>query len=542
VNIDDFRDIWLVTFDYTRSPGERPTPTRLAAREQRTGRIVQPQQGGLRGAPPLPTGAETLFVTFDAPAVLGCILSLGWPLPAQVLDLYAEFRCLTSGLLGPGDYGLEDALSHFGLEGEGVDGLGKLLVATLPHVSVGHALLRGRYAAAVARMEAVGVPLDVGRLGRLREGWGRIRDTLVERVDRDYGVFHNGALQPRLWGRWLNRNRILWPRREDGDLDLRIDAFREMGRAHPRLRRVAELQATLARFRAFELAVGRDGRNRCPLRPFASKTGRNQPGSSRFIFGPAAWVRGLIKPTQGMAVAYLDYEQQEFGIAAALSGDSAMREAYLSTDPYLAFAKQAGAVPPEATKQTHAEERERFKGCALGVQYGMQAWGLAARLGCSAQAAEHLLELHRRSYPTYWAWSDAVLATARRHGRLRSAFGWAVHAGPQSNPRSLRNFPLQANGAEMLRLACIVLTQRGVRVCAPLHDALLVEAPAGEIGGVVSDCREAMRWASEQVLGGFALRADAKIVRHPDRYMTDRGRAMWDLVFGLLDERPARCA
>jgi DNA polymerase I len=119
-----------------------------------------------------------------------------------------------------------------------------------------------------------------------------------------------------------------------------------------------ELRKTLSRLRVNRLAVGSDGRNRSSLRPFTSKTGRNQPSMNGFIFGSAAWVRALIKPEPGMGLAYVDYEQQEFGIAAALSGDSAMMEAYSSGDPYLAFAKQSGAVPPGATKETHAMERD----------------------------------------------------------------------------------------------------------------------------------------------------------------------------------------
>jgi len=39
------------------------------------------------------------------------------------------------------------------------------------------------------------------------------------------------------------------------------------------------------------------------LSPFASKTGRNQPSNSMYIFGPSVWVRGLIKPPEGYAVA-----------------------------------------------------------------------------------------------------------------------------------------------------------------------------------------------------------------------------------------------
>jgi hypothetical protein len=70
--------------------------------------------------------------------------------------------------------------------------------------------------------------------------------------------------------------------------------------------------------------VGVDGRNRVMLSPFRSKTGRNRPSNSEFIFGSSAWLRGLIKPSSGYAIAYIDYEQQEFGIAAKLSGDANM--------------------------------------------------------------------------------------------------------------------------------------------------------------------------------------------------------------------------
>jgi len=56
---------------------------------------------------------------------------------------------------------------------------------------------------------------------------------------------------------------------------------------------------------------------------------------------------------------------------SALSKDANMVAAYRSGDPYLAFAKQAGAVPPGATKQSHSAQRELFKQCVLAVQYGM---------------------------------------------------------------------------------------------------------------------------------------------------------------------------
>src|SRR5262249_7002010 len=150
------------------------------------------------------------------------------------------------------------------------------------------------------------------------------------------------------------------------------------------------------------------------------------------------------------------------------------------------------------------------------------------------------LQAHREIYATYWRWSDAVVDTAMLTNQLRTVFGWTLHVGADVNPRSLRNFPMQANGAEMLRLACCLATERGITVCCPIHDALLIEADADAIDGAVNETQRAMREASELVLPGFPLRTEAKIVRHPERYVDEeRGRRMWETVWKLVEEGAA---
>src|SRR5262249_59692926 len=134
----------------------------------------------------------------------------------------------------------------------------------------------------------------------------------------------------------------------------------------------------------------------------------NQPSNSKFIFGPSVWIRSLIKPGAGRAVAYIDYGQQEFAIAAKLSGDRSMAEAYASGDPYLTFAKQAGAIPPEGTKETHAGVRELFKTTALGVLYGMEAERLAVRLEKPSIIAHALQRDHHQLYRRFRRRSDDV--------------------------------------------------------------------------------------------------------------------------------------
>jgi transcriptional regulator of nitric oxide reductase len=93
---------------------------------------------------------------------------------------------------------------------------------------------------------------------------------------------------------------------------------------------------------------------------------------------------------------------------------------------------------------------------------------------------------------------------------------------------------MQANGAEMLRLACIRLIDDGVRICAPVHDAILIEAPLAELDDVVAHTQTVMRAASAAVLDGFMLESDSKIVRAPERYMDERGETMWNTVMGQL--------
>jgi DNA polymerase I-like protein with 3'-5' exonuclease and polymerase domains len=239
-------------------------------------------------------------------------------------------------------------------------------------------------------------------------------------------------------------------------------------------------------------------------------------------------------------VAYVDWNQQEFGIADSLSGDSAMLEAYLSGDAYLAFGKQAGRIPPDGTKDSHGEIRELCKICILGVQYGMGEASLALKINKSPAHARELLQLHRQTYPRFWAWSDGALRRAMLQNQLRTVFGWDLHVGPDANPRSLRNFPCQANGAEMLRLACSLATECGITIVAPVHDAVMIEAPADAIDDAVAQTQRVMDEASATTLWGFQLRSHPKIVRWPDRYMDDRGRGFWDRVANLLPEGLAR--
>jgi hypothetical protein len=96
---------------------------------------------------------------------------------------------------------------------------------------------------------------------------------------------------------------------------------------------------------------------------------------------------------------------------------------------------------------------------------------------------------------------------------------------------------MQANGAEMLRLACCLATECGIEVCAPVHDAVLICAPLDRLETDVATMRAAMAEASRIILAGFELGTDAHLIRYPDRYSDGRGRVMWNRVLTLIDQR-----
>ena len=569
--LDRFKEIWSVDTEYFPKGGEGglPQPVCLVAKEFRTEQEIRLWQDELNILKQCPydIGPDTVTIAYYASAEMGTFLSLGWDLPKWVVDLYAEFRCQTNGHFYTNGTGLLGALSWFGepatsavekdiyreiiLKGAGqytaeektkilnyctrdVKYLERLLIAMQDRIDQ-FALLRGRYMKAVAVMERNGIPVDVPLLQRIQDRWEDLKLDLVREVDKNYRIFDGLVFKRDRFVDWLERSEYSWPMLASGQPALDEDTFKDQCRTHPELEPLRQLRFMLSKLRKLDLSIGSDGRNRTMLSAFRAKTGRNAPSATKSVFGPATWVRSLIKSDEGRALAYVDWSAAEFGIAASLSGDKIMQEAYESGDPYLTFARLAGAVPDGATKTSHGHIRDTFKTAALAVQYGMGSRGLAVRLNISQYEAIDLLNKHKRLFRGFWRWIEHVKDKATLDKQLISVFGFQYHlVDSKPNLRSVINFPMQANCAEMLRLACSWATEKGIKVCAPVHDALLIESDEENIEDTVKMTQYIMGAASQKVLGGFKIRTDATIVRYPDRYMDKRGLEMWNLVSNFI--------
>lgn len=88
----------------------------------------------------------------------------------------------------------------------------------------------------------------------------------------------------------------------------------------------------------------------------------------------------------------------------------------------------------------------------------------------------------------------------------------------------------------MLRLSAIFAHEKGINVCALIHDAILIEAPIDLIEEHTLLAQEAMAEASAVVLDGFRLQSDSKIFRYPNRYYEKKGVAFWNTVRECLDK------
>lgn len=561
---DAFPGIWVVDFEFTCPPGHRPTPICLVAEEVRTHQIVHHWFAD-GDHPACPWRDHDVIVPYFATAEVGCCLALNWPVPRAIVDLYVEFRWLTN-TGDRRDRSVLGACAFFGLPT--IEAADKLLFRELamrggpytsdeqqqllaycagdvhaevalfermrPLIDLPRALLRGRSMAAFARIEQVGVPIDGPRLRLLQHHWDDLKGALISTVDQNYGVYDDLTFKADRFDHYLAAHDIPWPRLASGALDLQDRTFRDRARAFPQLQPLRELRASLADLRLGDLAIGPDDRNRVLLSPFGSKTSRNTPSTARFVFGPSTWIRSLIRPEPETGLAYIDWSHQELGIAAALSGDRALQQAYSTGDPYLAFAIQAGAAPPTATKESHGAIRDLFKTCVLGLNYGMGVDSLAARINKPPCYADQLVRYHQRTYPQFWKWAEAAQSFAFAANQIVSRLGWRLLVTPETRVRTLRNFPAQANGAELLRLAAIFITEAGIRLCAPIHDAVLIEAPLAALRETVEQVQALMAEASRIVLDGFTLRTEASLIQYPARYDDPRGRVMWRTLCALL--------
>ena len=395
-------------------------------------------------------------------------------------------------------------------------------------------------AKAIALIQAKGMPIDMELWNLIQENKDAVVRELLRRFDPSHGSDNPIYTPDGEWSYdrfewWLASAGITaWPRLQSGRLDIDSDAFRLMYHV-PGIEGLHALRDSLGVIVNAKLPIGRDGRNRPSLFPFGTATGRNAHGKS--LFNAHAGVRSLMVFPPDKIGLYLDWRTQEVGIAAALSNDPVLMADYRGGDVYYSLARSSGLTAdpdPKHWKDNNQDMRQRMKALQLGINYGMGVPSLAKGLDRHPLIASALIENHRRVHPRFWEWRDQQVQNAMLERQIETVWGWPLHITTSPNKRTLYNFPMQGNGAEMLRLAAWRLCEVGLVPCMLVHDGILFELDNDE---QVEQAIEIMRSAGREVCNGFEIGVDVdKKLIGGARYYDKRPKAieMWATIIDTL--------
>lgn len=204
-------------------------------------------------------------------------------------------------------------------------------------------------------------------------------------------------------------------------------------------------------------------------------------------------VRRAFIPEPGQEFFSADYSQIELRIMAHLSQDEALVEAFrLGHDIHAAtaakiFHKEIGEVT--------GDERRKAKTANFGIIYGISAFGLAERIGCSRTEAKELIDGYFLTYPQVKEYMNRSIGMAREKGYTETLFHRRLVL-PDINShnavvrgyaeRNAINAPIQGTAADIIKIAMVRIHRRLTtenfrsKMILQVHDELNFTVPPEE--------------------------------------------------------------
>jgi DNA polymerase-1 len=356
-------------------------------------------------------------------------------------------------------------------------------------------------ASVLARMEARGVRLDVPYLEEMGESVRDRMATLKAEVFGHAGEEFNLNSPPQL--REILYERLgLQPgkRTSKGQLSTDASVLEKLRDAHPIVdallswRELDKLNSTYLEALP-RLVDARDGRLHTTFHQTVAATGRLSSSNPNLQNIPIRSEigrqirRAFIPGADDQVLLVADYSQIELRILAHLSGDEGLRAAFGSgQDIHAATAATVFDLPPE---HVDAEMRRRAKAVNYGLAYGMNAWGLATRLGITPDEAQEFIDAYFEGFPAIKEYLDRQVDRATVEGFTETLLGRRRYI-PElqaANPRvrdlgrrQALNAPIQGSASDVFKVGMIAveraLEERPELDCHMLltvHDELVFE-------------------------------------------------------------------
>jgi len=347
-----------------------------------------------------------------------------------------------------------------------------------PQMIISQALFSGAAVACTAQVEFNGIHINQPLLKKIDDAFPYVKRKMIDELNADLDIYENDVLKQHKFDEFIERIGLadVWPLTITGKYKTDEKTLEEYKDTHPDIRKFKLAQEFIGSRKLKGFIVGPDGKARCSYRMYGLKTGRTNPSTAKHPFNAPKAMRNLVAAPKDKIMVNFDYRSQEVAIAAYLSGDPNMMAAVEQTDPYIQIAKMNNAVPKDATKASHKEQRNLYKTTTLAALYGQGATNMSKRMNLMIDYGQDLFMKIKNLFPTYFAWAKEMFDKAMMDGYAETKFGWRYYFKPGElyNPRTFYNFPIQSHGSEMLRRALIDLTHAGIEVNALIHDGIVV--------------------------------------------------------------------
>lgn len=241
----------------------------------------------------------------------------------------------------------------------------------------------------------------------------------------------------------------------------------------------------------------KDGRIHTTLMQMVTATGRLASQSPNLQNIPIRTEAGqlirqaFIPENDRFTLLSADYSQVELRIMASLSGDPHLIEAFCENrDIHTETAARVFHINRDQVDRTM---RRAAKTVNFGIIYGISAFGLSERLGCSRGEATQLIENYFKEFSGVKSYMESLTEQASRLGYAETLYGRrrylpdlhsANHNLRMAAERTAINTPIQGTAADMIKLAMVrvnaLLKGRTSRMIMQIHDELLIELAHGE--------------------------------------------------------------
>jgi DNA polymerase I len=370
----------------------------------------------------------------------------------------------------------------------------------------------------LARMQAAGVALDVGYLEEMSETMGDRMRALEQDIYRHAGEEFNLNSPPQLRVILYERLGLRPTKRTKTGYSTDADTLEKLRHEHPivdallRYRELSKLKSTYLDALP-PLVSAEDGRIHTTFNQVGAATGRLSSVNPNLQNIPirgetGRQVRQAFVSSAGHTLVVADYSQIELRVLAHLSGDEALAEAFAAdTDIHAATAGKVFGLPPE---QVDSELRRRAKVVNYGLAYGMNAYGLASRLGIVPDEAQEFIDAYFAGFPRIKEFLDRQVAHAAADGFTATILGRRRYLPELQSPnprirdlgrRMALNAPIQGSAADIMKLAMIrvdaVMETLPATMVLTVHDELVFEVAERAVDDVADAARKEMESAFE---------------------------------------------